>query len=156
MATTTIAFTVPISLGRAFDYVSNFERMSDWSKNILSFKKIESTPGFQIGTKLWIFNFKYECQILESKYPSRLVLRIKNRFSESTETFCFYPDPKGSDTDTKILFTSQMELSGFSKLFRSWIYPKAFENTRKSIRKLQEILSQGKVLGARNFQVIHS
>ncbi|TGK44632.1 LIC13081 family protein [Leptospira andrefontaineae] len=155
MATTTIAFTVPISLSRAFDYVSNFERLPDWSGNILSFKKNESTPSFQVKTKFWFFSCKFEYQILESKYPSRLVIRIKSRFSDQTETFSFYPDPKGSDTDTKILFTSQMELSGFSKVFRSWIFSKAFENTRKDIRKLQEILSQGKTLGIRNFQVIH-
>ncbi|TGN03227.1 LIC13081 family protein [Leptospira dzoumogneensis] len=155
MATTTIAFTVPISLSRAFDYVSNFERLPDWSGNILSFKKNESTPGFQVKSKFWFFAYKFEYQILESKYPSRLVLRIKSRFSDQTETFSFYPDPKGSDTDTKILFTSQMELSGLSKIFRSWIFSKVFENTRKDIRKLQEILSQGKTLGIRNFQVIH-
>ncbi|MCR1794640.1 MULTISPECIES: SRPBCC family protein [unclassified Leptospira] len=155
MATTTIAFTVPISLSRAFDYVSNFERFPDWSGNILSFKKNESTSGFQVKVRFWFFPCKFEYRIIESKYPSRLVFRIKSRFSDQTETFSFYPDPKGSDTDTKILFTSQMELSGLYKIFGSWIFCKIFKNTRRDIRKLQEILSQGKILGIRNFQVIH-
>ncbi|TGK07824.1 polyketide cyclase [Leptospira semungkisensis] len=154
MATTTIAFTVPVSLIRAFEYVSDPEHLSDWSENVFPSSKIKKEEEFYVKIKFWIFKFKSEYKILESQYPNRFVVNLKNGLLNFRETFSFYPDPKGSDTDTKILFTSQLELSGFARLFFPWIHPKAGEKIRKDIRKLQENLSQGKVLGARNFQVI--
>ncbi|TGJ98820.1 SRPBCC family protein [Leptospira langatensis] len=154
MTTTTIAFTVPVSLVRAFEYVSDPERFSDWSENIFSSSLMKKEETFYIKIKFWIFGLRSEYKILESQYPNRFVVNFKNSVLNLRETFSLYPDPKGSDTDTKILFTSQLELSGIAKLLLPWIYPKAGERIRKDIRKLQENLSQGKVLGARNFQVI--
>ncbi len=153
MATTTIAFTVPISLIKAFEYVSNVERLPDWSEHILISQKLE-TKIFRVKVKFWIFKIESEYRILESKYPNRFVSNLKNRFWNFRETFSFYPDPKGSDTDTKILFTSHLELSGSAKIFNPWIRSSVAEKIRKDIRKLQETLSQGKTLPARNFQVI--
>lgn len=153
MATTTIAFTVPVSLVRAFEYVSNVDKLSDWSENIQLPIKLE-TRTYRVKLKLWLFDVESQYEILESKYPSRFVTSLKNRFLDFRETFSFYPDPKGSDTDTKILFTSQLELSGSVKILDPWIRNKVGEKIRKDIRKLQETLSQGRALGARNFQVI--
>ncbi|TGK62555.1 polyketide cyclase [Leptospira wolffii] len=153
MATTTIAFTVPVSLIKAFEYVSNVERLPDWSDNIFLFRKLE-TKSYKVKLKFWIFRIESQYEIIESKYPSRFVTTLKNRFLDFRETFSFYPDPKGSDTDTKILFTSQLELSGSARILNPWIRSKVGEKIRKDIRKLQETLSHGKALGTRNFQVI--
>jgi hypothetical protein len=133
MATTTIAFTVPISLSRAFDYVSNFERFPDWSGNILSFKKNESTSGFQVKVRFWFFPCKFEYRIIESKYPSRLVFRIKSRFSDQTETFSFYPDPKVKwSCPDYIKFSDPGSSARYSKI-RDGI----FENCRRSFPKVK-------------------
>ncbi|EPG73339.1 polyketide cyclase/dehydrase and lipid transport [Leptospira fainei serovar Hurstbridge str. BUT 6] len=156
MLTTTIAFTVPSPLAKAFNYVSDLENLPEWESYILECKRVPGTNKYElkVGIGFWKLTSCYNLE--EERYPTRLVITKENRFLQLRDTYTFYPDPKGTDTDTKIVFTNRFRIKRLGCLLNVWAHRKIRDRICKDMRSLQETLSQGKTIRSRSFQVIKS
>lgn len=91
MLTTTIAFTVPSPLAKAFNYVSDLENLPEWESYILECKRVPGTNKYElkVGIGFWKLTSCYNLE--EERYPTRLVITKENRFCNCEIRIPFIP-----------------------------------------------------------------